>query len=378
MRWISSGSTTGHLFGPGQTSFLNIELISEKTAAYWCEGIRKLKKNHPTKIVIASIMCSFNKSDWQELTKLTCEAGPDALELNLSCPHGMGERGMGLACGQNVCLCLLARVCAIVFDLLANLFVHTLTLTLTHSLSLSLSRSLILFVISADGSRRSLRFHSLPSSHPMSPMFERLLELRMKEVCLYLVHCSCLYLFGIHHHRHHVLVVGADGVTAINTVSGLMGVNSRGVAWPNVGSEKRTTYGGMSGNAARPIALKMISSIGNTLPGFPVLGTGGIDSADAALQFLQCGASALEICSSIQNQEFTVIEDYISGLKALLYLQAREDLADWDGQAPPRVKKLSDVIASGLHLPRFGPYQEKRNEVCKICYGFSVRACNNY
>ncbi len=29
-------------------------------------------------------------------------AGADALELNLSCPHGMGERGMGLACGQDV------------------------------------------------------------------------------------------------------------------------------------------------------------------------------------------------------------------------------------------------------------------------------------
>jgi len=29
-------------------------------------------------------------------------AGSDALELNLSCPHGMGERGMGLACGQVV------------------------------------------------------------------------------------------------------------------------------------------------------------------------------------------------------------------------------------------------------------------------------------
>lgn len=27
-------------------------------------------------------------------------SGSDALELNLSCPHGMGERGMGLACGQ--------------------------------------------------------------------------------------------------------------------------------------------------------------------------------------------------------------------------------------------------------------------------------------
>ena len=30
-------------------------------------------------------------------------AGAHALELNLSCPHGMGERGMGLACGQ-VCI----------------------------------------------------------------------------------------------------------------------------------------------------------------------------------------------------------------------------------------------------------------------------------
>jgi dihydropyrimidine dehydrogenase (NADP+) len=29
------------------------------------------------------------------------KAGADALELNLSCPHGMGERGMGLACGQD-------------------------------------------------------------------------------------------------------------------------------------------------------------------------------------------------------------------------------------------------------------------------------------
>ena len=39
--------------------------------------------------------------DWTELTKRTREAGPDALELNLSCPHGIGERGMGLACGQD-------------------------------------------------------------------------------------------------------------------------------------------------------------------------------------------------------------------------------------------------------------------------------------
>lgn len=35
-----------------------------------------------------------------ELARRAEAAGSDALELNLSCPHGMGERGMGLACGQ--------------------------------------------------------------------------------------------------------------------------------------------------------------------------------------------------------------------------------------------------------------------------------------
>ena len=45
-------------------------------------------------------MCGYVKDDWEKLCKQAEEAGADALELNLSCPHGMGERGMGLACGQ--------------------------------------------------------------------------------------------------------------------------------------------------------------------------------------------------------------------------------------------------------------------------------------
>lgn len=79
---------------------MNIELISEKCAYYWCKGIKELKQDFPTKVIIASIMCSYNEEDWKELAKKAEESGADALELNLSCPHGMGESGMGLACGQ--------------------------------------------------------------------------------------------------------------------------------------------------------------------------------------------------------------------------------------------------------------------------------------
>lgn len=46
-------------------------------------------------------MCSYNKNDWVELATRAEAAGAHALELNLSCPHGMGESGMGLACGQD-------------------------------------------------------------------------------------------------------------------------------------------------------------------------------------------------------------------------------------------------------------------------------------
>ena len=98
---IVRGTTSGHTYGPGQGSFLNIELISEKTAAYWCKGVEEIKRDFPEKIVISSIMCSYDKNDWQELAKMAEASGTDALELNLSCPHGMGERGMGLACGQD-------------------------------------------------------------------------------------------------------------------------------------------------------------------------------------------------------------------------------------------------------------------------------------
>ena len=47
---IVRGTTSGHTFGPGQGSFLNIELISEKTAEYWCTSITELKKDFPDKV----------------------------------------------------------------------------------------------------------------------------------------------------------------------------------------------------------------------------------------------------------------------------------------------------------------------------------------
>lgn len=47
---IIRGTTSGQVFGPGQGAFLNIELISEKTAAYWCRSVTELKADFPDKV----------------------------------------------------------------------------------------------------------------------------------------------------------------------------------------------------------------------------------------------------------------------------------------------------------------------------------------
>ena len=49
-----------------------------------------------------------------------------------------------------------------------------------------------------------------------------------------------------------------------------------------------------------------------------------MDSAEVALQFLHAGATVVQVCSAVHNQDFTVVQDYLTGLRALLYLKVRQ------------------------------------------------------
>lgn len=86
----------GEVFG-----FENIELVSRRSEAYWMETIVGLKREHPGKVLIASIMGDSGRESWETLARRCEAAGADALELNFSCPHGMPEHGLGAAIGQD-------------------------------------------------------------------------------------------------------------------------------------------------------------------------------------------------------------------------------------------------------------------------------------
>lgn len=100
----TNGSAKGPIIG-----WENIELISDRPLETMLKEFKQLKEEYPDRILIASIMEEYNKAAWQELIGRVEETGVDALEINFSCPHGMPERKMGAAVGQDCAL--LEEVC---------------------------------------------------------------------------------------------------------------------------------------------------------------------------------------------------------------------------------------------------------------------------
>jgi dihydroorotate dehydrogenase subfamily 1 len=79
----------------------NIELISDRPFNIWLDEFKKCKDQHPDGVLIASIMEEYNREAWIEIVQRCEGAGVDSFELNFSCPHGLPERKMGAAMGEN-------------------------------------------------------------------------------------------------------------------------------------------------------------------------------------------------------------------------------------------------------------------------------------
>jgi len=78
----------------------NIELISDRPLHVNLREIRECKDAWPDRVIVGSMMAVVEEQAWKTLAKKIVAAGVDGLELNLGCPHGMCERGMGSAIGQ--------------------------------------------------------------------------------------------------------------------------------------------------------------------------------------------------------------------------------------------------------------------------------------
>src|SRR5215213_6657205 len=95
-RYAKHYSLSGEVIG-----WENIELISDRPFKLWEDEFKRCKDAQPPGALIASVMEEYNKDAWTEIIQRSEAAGVDAFELNFSCPHGLPERKMGAAMGQD-------------------------------------------------------------------------------------------------------------------------------------------------------------------------------------------------------------------------------------------------------------------------------------
>ncbi len=116
---------------------------------------------------------------------------------------------------------------------------------------------------------------------------------------------------------------GADAVSLINTLTGMkIDINRRTFALAN-----RT--GGVSGPCVKPVAVRMVYQVANAVK-IPVIGMGGIECAEDALEFIMAGATAVSVgTANFYNPNVTM--EVIKGIEDYMIRNGGEDIHELIG-----------------------------------------------
>lgn len=122
-----------------------------------------------------------------------------------------------------------------------------------------------------------------------------------------------------------VVGAGADAVCLINTLAGMAidTVNRR----PSLGG----VTGGLSGPAVKPVALYMVYQVCQAVD-VPVIGCGGISSADDALEFIMAGACAVQMGTATMVNPYAPL-GVVEGLQRFMEREGIHDIAEVVGAA---------------------------------------------
>lgn len=155
--------------GSALHSSWNWELISDKTIDWWLPRIRKIKAAYPDRILVASIMAGSGNDrelrHWQELAIGCQDAGADAFELNLSCPH-MDRQDMGSNVGKD------AGLISVVTQVVKEVAKVPVWCKLTPSTTDIAAEARASFAAGADAIVSSNTFPSIPPIDPETLEFE--------------------------------------------------------------------------------------------------------------------------------------------------------------------------------------------------------------
>ncbi len=158
---------------------------------------------------------------------------------------------------------------------------------------------------------------------------------------------------------------GADGISLINTVNSVMGVDLDSfIPAPNVNG--KSAHGGMCGPAVKPIALNMVAEIArDSKINIPISGIGGIETWKDAAEFLLLGASSVQVCTAVMHFGYRIVEDLIDGLNNYLDEKKIADVNELIGRSVPAITDWGNL---DLNYKVVADIDHSKCVECNLCY----------
>lgn len=134
---------------------------------------------------------------------------------------------------------------------------------------------------------------------------------------------------------------GAMAIATINTLNSLPGIDIRKFV-PLTTVDGKAAFQGLSGRAVKPVALRSVAQISQAV-NIPVSGIGGIYSWQDAVEFILVGAKSLQVCSSVMEYGYRIIEDLCSGLLNYMQEMGFSTINDFSGLALQNIRRHNDL-----------------------------------
>ncbi len=158
---------------------------------------------------------------------------------------------------------------------------------------------------------------------------------------------------------------GADGVSLINTINSIIGLDIDSLE-PQPAVNGKSSHGGYCGPAVKPIALNMVSQIANDpdTVGLPISGIGGVSTWRDAVEFIALGSSTVQVCTAVMHYGFRIVEDLKDGLSN--YLDEKDmTLEELRGYSLPKIHNWKEL---DLNFAVNAQINQEKCIGCGLCY----------
>jgi dihydropyrimidine dehydrogenase (NAD+) subunit PreA len=158
---------------------------------------------------------------------------------------------------------------------------------------------------------------------------------------------------------------GADGISAINTINSITGIDLDTLV-PRPDVDGKSSHGGYCGPAVKPIALNMVQQImSDPESALPLSGIGGISSWRDAVEFMLLGSGTVQVCTAVMHYGYRVVEDMAEGLENWMRTKGFATLEDFRGLSIERVTEWKHL---NLNYKTIAHINEQTCIGCDLCH----------